>query len=418
MAPATDFANTSPVRRLWIGIAFITVFLGAGCTQIRAFRKGDDRPVFGTETADSSKASGVRGSSGDVYVDRLRQTGPAKASLAQRSKSSSSSMRGEDPPDPILDPGPQVVLLPPVSIPSPNGSNEAPAAEPVEALPELRASTTRLDPEPRAPRIERAAIESVPGTLRASQTSLAGLLTESRQRLEGLTSYQVMMSHRERVGMVLNPAEDVLLSVRRSPKAVRLEWPTGPNKGREVIYEPGRNAQMQIYMPGALVPRVPMKPDSFLAMRNSRHPISEAGFHTILQNMELALEGEGTENPAHGQLRYMGLEQPEGLDAPAQDRSDHCYSGNLARLPRSPIPPPDPGSGHGRQRRPARALCLPRPEDRRFRARLRAGLRPRRPMGSAQKPPATTRPRRGRCPETDRVSLTCCLPNWRPFNGF
>ncbi len=211
------------------------------------------------------------------------------------------------------------MLLPPVSIPSPNGSNEAPAADPIENVPELRASTSRLDLEPKAPRLERAAVESVPGSLNASQPSLRSLLKESRERLEGLTSYQVGMIHQERVGSTLNPAEDVLLSVRRSPKAVRLEWPTGAHKGREVLYEPGRSALMHVHMEDSVIPlpSLSMKPDSPAAMRNSRHPISEAGFHTILQNMELALEHQHPDNSTLDQISYQGLEQPEGLAAPA-----------------------------------------------------------------------------------------------------
>ena len=64
----------------------------------------------------------------------------------------------------------------------------------------------------------------------------------ARARLDALSSYQVELNRQERVGKTLLEPEDVLLSIRRSPKAVRLEWVDGPQKGREVIYGGPRTA--------------------------------------------------------------------------------------------------------------------------------------------------------------------------------
>ncbi len=39
------------------------------------------------------------------------------------------------------------------------------------------------------------------------------------------------MQRRERVGGSVLPEEEILLSIRRKPKAVRLEWMNGSSKG-------------------------------------------------------------------------------------------------------------------------------------------------------------------------------------------
>jgi hypothetical protein len=73
-------------------------------------------------------------------------------------------------------------------------------------------------------------------------------------------------------------------------------------------------------MPESLVPlpRLSMPPDSPLATRNSRHPITEAGFDTIVRNLEDAYQRQQREDRSLGTVRFEGLEMPEGLTRPAQ----------------------------------------------------------------------------------------------------
>ena len=108
----------------------------------------------------------------------------------------------------------------------------------------------------------------------------------------------------------------MLLSIRRKPKAVRLEWTSGPSKGREVIYSSTVNDRMMyVNMANSPLPmpRMSIPVDSPLAMRNSRHPITEAGFDTIIDNLL-----QSRERPARtalggtGKLTYKGIERPQG----------------------------------------------------------------------------------------------------------
>jgi hypothetical protein len=151
----------------------------------------------------------------------------------------------------------------------------------------------------------------------SSDERLQEILAAAKERLESLSTYQVNITRTERVGTALQPEEEVLLNVRRNPKAVRLEWAKGPNKGREVIYSAAVNDHMMYVNPGpsALpIPRMSIPVDSPLAMRNSRHPITEAGFDAILDNLFKFLEPSAAAAERDGKLKYKGMNRPEGLE--------------------------------------------------------------------------------------------------------
>ena len=151
---------------------------------------------------------------------------------------------------------------------------------------------------------------------RDPEQKLRTILDEAKRRLEAMSTYQVNITRSERVGNRLQPEEAVLLSVRRNPKAVRLEWPTGASKGREVIYSTAINEKsMLVNMADSAlpIPRMTIPIDSVLAMRNSRHTIAEAGFDTIVNNLQTQLAPTGEASPG-GKLLYKGIQQPKEID--------------------------------------------------------------------------------------------------------
>jgi hypothetical protein len=152
---------------------------------------------------------------------------------------------------------------------------------------------------------------------RSATPTAASLVAASRARIEPWTSYQVELNRQERVGGSLQEAEDVILSIRREPRAVRLEWPEGPHRGREVLYSATEtNGLMQVNMVDSAIPmpRLSLPPDSPLILRTSRHPITEAGFETILANLQKTIDENGRGDQSHGRISYDGLERPHALD--------------------------------------------------------------------------------------------------------
>ncbi len=136
--------------------------------------------------------------------------------------------------------------------------------------------------------------------------------------MRSLATYQVKIARIERVGGQLQPEEQILLSIRRDPKAVRLEWTDGPNQGREVIYSTRIDARsLFVHMPKTAIPLPTMKiaVDSPLIMKNSRHSIAEAGLDTIIENLQKAQDG--SQQKVLGRLDYRGVEKPPGLNRPS-----------------------------------------------------------------------------------------------------
>jgi hypothetical protein len=155
--------------------------------------------------------------------------------------------------------------------------------------------------------------QSAPG----QDDALRKVVLAARDRLESLTTYQVDITRVERVGGQLQAEEDVVLSIRRKPKSVRLEWTKGPSKGREVIYASALNDRMMYVNMGNSslpLPRMTIPVDSPMALRNSRHPITEAGFDTIIENLAASLEPRLNIAKRDGRLVYQGVQKPSGLD--------------------------------------------------------------------------------------------------------
>src|SRR5262249_11271597 len=91
------------------------------------------------------------------------------------------------------------------------------------------------------------------------------------------------------------------------------------HKGREVIYSATENdGLMHVNMADSIVPvpRLSIAPDSAMVLKNSRHPITEAGFDTIVQNLEISLEKSKRGARSGGNISYGGLNQLAGFSQP------------------------------------------------------------------------------------------------------
>jgi hypothetical protein len=156
------------------------------------------------------------------------------------------------------------------------------------------------------------------------------ILAQCEDKLRSLGTYQVKMSRVERVDGRLQPEEEVILSVHRQPKEVRLQWASGPSQGREVIYSTrvdGRS--LFVHMPKSAIPLPTMKMaiDSPMVTRSSRHSIAEAGFDTIIANLRKSVDPTDAASTAQGRAAYRGVEKPPGLDRPSHVFTRRSRSG-------------------------------------------------------------------------------------------
>jgi len=282
MEPATARNPTSPARWPRIALAIALGSAHAGCSKLDSMRRRDERPpaVLGTLRDESGPGATALASRAEAppVVREVEGAGPAV--IVQRDPA---------PPKPVN-------LLPPVE------------AEP-QPSPRLASSTVPNASRLIAPTERRAEAATKPA-------DAARLVAEARASLDAMASYQVALHRLERINGRLEPEEDVIVGIRREPRAVRLSWPSGPHKGREVLYrsdEPGGQMHVNMADSAIPVPRLSLPPDSPMVMRNSRHPVTEAGFDSIIASLEEALKAPGGRG-----LEDAGMETPSPLDRPHQ----------------------------------------------------------------------------------------------------
>lgn len=263
----------------------------------------------GAETL-SRKQVTAAGSGGSV---------PDASNLADRQRTADDTTL--KPPAITVEP-PKLVEVPPIAAP-----------KPVEV------------PTVSVPKLAEVPKVALPLAVPASSTSptheIQQLVDAARARLKDVKTYQVLLTRQERVGEALQPQEDVVLSIRREPRAVRLEWREGPHKGREVIYAAGQNGGlMHINMADSLVPvpRMSLAPDSPMVTRTSRHPITEAGLDSIVDRLQDSVK----QSPADGaKLSFAGREafEPGGpacdkiVRVTSQGETWHVYLDPVTHLP-------------------------------------------------------------------------------------
>lgn len=323
MSVATDRVSRPHLWLAAIGLGLGLSLLGTGCARMQPFRKPSHEPAD-LGAVDSPPPTPLTSTTPprarDGYAEWLEARTPSPSPHASGTRVRSTL---PSPAHVAAVPGPSSVALQP---PTPLRNGNSPGAPESEILAEQPADSGAIaladplppvEPESRGsmensaslpaevPVRELAPVQSPPADDLAQFRQVVAM---ARQRIDGISSYQLQMNRQERVGAELQPVEDVLVSIRRNPLAVRLEWPQGPNQGREVLYQTG--GSMHIKMPNALVPRLSLPPDSPLALRNSRHPIQEAGFETIVTQLEQTLALHATPAGSQDDLSYGGLEAP------------------------------------------------------------------------------------------------------------
>ena len=313
-APAWRRRQTR-VRSLLGLLALATVAANLGCAQFRARRQ--------KTTNAASPALGTELPGNDIYArNTVAPATDTKLSAESLPGNSVAANEGlADASSSIAEPAPAesaVRLQPPVLIdPARVGMVTTTAGVPDGAR--LIASSrpvARTDGATKPPAAE----------------STHQVVAEARQTLDLMTTYQLAVKRQERVNGNLLPAEDLLMSIRRSPKAARLTWVDGPHQGREVLYradEPGGLMHVNMADSKLPLPRLAIAPDSPMVMKNSRHPITEAGLDPIIASMEQADQA--------GTLVDLGMQTPAPLDHPHAAILRRTENGDIWRAYFDPV---------------------------------------------------------------------------------
>lgn len=113
---------------------------------------------------------------------------------------------------------------------------------------------------------------------------LQDLLQSACVAAESMSVYTATFELQEEVNQKLRPVERITMKVRREPFSVFMRW---TDSGQEVLYVSGENNNRVIVKPVgglAALRRVwRLKPESRMAMRTCRHPITNAGLEMLAQ---------------------------------------------------------------------------------------------------------------------------------------
>ena len=131
-----------------------------------------------------------------------------------------------------------------------------------------------------------------------------GWVLEAEAHLARIDSYTAIFHKQERVKGDLRD-EEVAFFKFKKPFKIYMKWIKDPGKGREVLYADGWN-QNQIKVHESWMKAgftVDLDAKGFLAMRGSRHPITDSGLENFLRIMRRDLEN----GMRSGELTYREL---------------------------------------------------------------------------------------------------------------
>jgi hypothetical protein len=118
---------------------------------------------------------------------------------------------------------------------------------------------------------------------------------------KNLRDYTAVFTKRERSGGALGPVQIMFLKVRQKPFSVYMHFLAPEDrKGDEAIYVEGRNGGNLLGhttgLLNAVLGTIPLSPDSMIAMKGQRHPITEVGLLHLTRLLLEAAQRESRRN--------------------------------------------------------------------------------------------------------------------------
>ncbi|MBN1906871.1 MAG: DUF1571 domain-containing protein [Deltaproteobacteria bacterium] len=112
------------------------------------------------------------------------------------------------------------------------------------------------------------------------------ILKRVTETLSLITDYTCIFSKHELVGNRIIKEDNIVLKVKR-PGHFYMKWQKGPKKGRIAIYVEGQNNNRVLINMGGLMAFLPVSidPNGREALKENRHPITEADFITIFEKV-------------------------------------------------------------------------------------------------------------------------------------
>lgn len=322
-----EAAERVAAARIRLVAGLVCAVVATGCGGMRESRRQQARdPVtLGLAQPPAIEGAQVRSQDGTKLARRIGAKKSAEYAEKAATSAASTTASARAPSGATTAPV-QVAQLPAPPLLPDDAALTAPAVTP------QRQSESALA-EPGQP----AAIEPPSALDGPEQVAATNDLSEIRKLVDGaraslasMTTYQAQMIRQERVGATLQPQEEVVLSVRRDPLAVRLEWPNGSSKGREVLYSAAETGgKLKVNSPGSLVGPLSFEPNSPIVLKNSRHPITEAGLDNLLSTFESRVAKQEQGRGDGATMVYSGVVETPELGRPCHQIRETRANGEI-----------------------------------------------------------------------------------------
>ena len=177
------------------------------------------------------------------------------------------------------------------------------------------------------------------------QPDVLAQLYQAKEFYKGVDDYSCIFIKQERLDEKLKEPETILFKFQK-PFRIYMKWIEEPNKGRELLFVPGKyDDKIKVHIGGILnliLPSITIEPDNPLVLSHTRHPITNAGMGNLIDSLidqfELAKKQGDLHVIGYGTEEIDGVECVKFERVLPKDKGYYCHRLLLYLYPDNHIP--------------------------------------------------------------------------------
>ena len=164
------------------------------------------------------------------------------------------------------------------------------------------------------------------------QSDILPYLYQAKMFYQGVEDYSCVFLKEERLDGKMQKPETILFKFQK-PFRVYMKWIKDPNKGRELLFVPGKyDNKLKVHIGGLLnfiLPSITISPDSPMVLEHSRHSITGAGLgnliNSLIDQFELAKQQGDLRVIVHGAEKVQGTDCLRVERVLPKDKGYYCH---------------------------------------------------------------------------------------------
>ena len=156
-------------------------------------------------------------------------------------------------------------------------------------------------------------LSSIAMAVSAECDDALSILRKAKAYADSLSDYTLTLHKKERIKSSTGDEEVVTVKWKK-PGWVYLKYLAGKNKGREILYVPGKYNNKMLVSSGGIFDGLTMRvsPDNAIVKMNSRHSITEAGMPKTIARIIDDIEKGAGDASSRMKVKMVGPEDREG----------------------------------------------------------------------------------------------------------